>query len=461
MLIRFTVGNFLSFNEPQEFSMISGKVRSKSDHIYKDEKINILKLAAIFGANGSGKSNLINSMKFAQATLLDEIPTNAINDYCRMDEKNKYSPSTFEFEIKIGKKYYAYGFGIIVNSMSIVEEWLYEIGQNASEQEIFVRNVKEPNIKFGNVFNENIINQFNVYASGMVSDDNVLFLTELNRNKKDLYANNPPIKYLEDIYNWFNNKLTINYPNEPISHFSYFMDEKRKDETNEIISSLGLGINNCQIVDENLENLANYFPPNFLKEVLKDIEKKKIAAKKKKSPVEESTEVMLRGGHNFFFIKLDFDTGEHQVQKLQFEHEKKGVWFELSEESDGTLRMLDLVELIFAANSGSDKVYVIDEIDRSLHPQLTYKLIESYLKLVNKSELQLIVTTHEAHILDLNLLRRDEIWFVNKDKNGESSLYSLDQYNTRFDKRIDKAYLDGRYGGVPLFDEIFPMKGEN
>ena len=120
--------------------------------------------------------------------------------------------------------------------------------------------------------------------------------------------------------------------------------------------------------------------------------------------------------------------------------------------------MLDLIELIIAANYGSKSIYVIDEIDRSLHPQLTYKLIESYLRLVDKSELQLIFTTHESHILDLKLLRRDEIWFVNKNQEGESSLYSLEQYNERFDKKINKAYLDGRYGAVPLFDEIFPMK---
>ena len=169
---------------------------------------------------------------------------------------------------------------------------------------------------------------------------------------------------------------------------------------------------------------------------------------------------MLRGERNFFFLNVDQNNPEHKVQALQFEHGKNDIWFELNEESDGTRRMLDLVELIFAANSGSNRVYVIDEIDRSMHPQLTYKLIDTYLQLVNKSEMQLIVTTHETHILDLRLLRRDEVWFVDKNTDGESSLYSLDQYNERFDKKIDKAYLDGRYGGVPLFDKIYALKAE-
>ncbi|MEA3458555.1 MAG: AAA family ATPase [Candidatus Thermoplasmatota archaeon] len=200
-------------------------------------------------------------------------------------------------------------------------------------------------------------------------------------------------------------------------------------------------------------------PPHILKRLLEDINKKIITAKKKGDKLKGG--IMLRGKHNLLFLNVDQNTLEYKVQALQFEHAKNDIWFELNEESDGTQRMLDLVELIFAANSRSNKVYVIDEIDRSLHPQLTYRLIDTYLRLVDKSAMQLIVTTHEAHILDLRLLRRDEVWFVDKNTNGESSLYSLEQYNERFDKKIDKAYLDGRYGGVPLFDEISAIKAES
>ncbi|MFA5396982.1 MAG: AAA family ATPase [Methanogenium sp.] len=455
MLIRYTVGNFLSFNEPQEFSMISGKGTSKSDRLYKDKKVSLLKIAAIFGANASGKSNLIDSMKFAQLFIVKEIPIQVVNRYCKLYKENKAIPSTFEFEIKIDKKYYAYGFKIIVNKMSIVEEWLYEIG--SKEIKIFERSVKNKEINFGECFDKDILTKLQTYADSMASSDTILFLTEMNRNKGDLYKNHPKVKFLEDIYKWFEENLKINYPNEPISHYSYLMDEKNKDEIYTLISSLGLGIKNCQIVNENIEYLENYMPKGLLKDLFEDLEKNKVKKQKSNKPKEE-TEIMLRGGSHLFFIKYSPEKERYIVQKLQFEHEKEGIWFDLNEESDGTRRMLDLIELIIAANYGSKSIYVIDEIDRSLHPQLTYKLIESYLRLVDKSELQLIFTTHESHILDLKLLRRDEIWFVNKNQEGESSLYSLEQYNERFDKKINKAYLDGRYGAVPLFDEIFPMK---
>jgi AAA15 family ATPase/GTPase len=126
----------------------------------------------------------------------------------------------------------------------------------------------------------------------------------------------------------------------------------------------------------------------------------------------------------------------------------------MSEESDGTIRLLDLLEILLV---GDGKTFIIDELDRCLHPSLIYKFIELYLETAKSKKVQLIVTTHESRLLDFNLLRRDEIWFINKDKAGESRIYSLEEYNERFDKKIDKAYLEGRYGGIPIFDTVFPI----
>ena len=118
------------------------------------------------------------------------------------------------------------------------------------------------------------------------------------------------------------------------------------------------------------------------------------------------------------------------------------------------MRMLDLIEILL---SNEPKTYVIDELDRCLHPSLTYKFVKSFLQLAAKRNVQLIVTTHESRLMDFDLLRRDEIWFVNKRENGTSDIYSLEEYNTRFDQKVDKAYLDGRYGGVPIFNTVFPV----
>ena len=112
---------------------------------------------------------------------------------------------------------------------------------------------------------------------------------------------------------------------------------------------------------------------------------------------------------------------------------------------------MDLIEILL---NSEDKVFVIDEIDRSLHPNLTYKFIELFLEIAEQKNVQLIVTTHEDAILDLELLRRDEVWFVEKDNKGKTELYSLEDFGPRFDKKILKAYLEGRYGAIPHFKKF-------
>jgi len=457
MLIRFTVKNFLSFNEEQEFSMISGKVRSKMHHIIKDRKLSLLKFAAIYGANASGKSNLVSAMDFARTTIVHEIPIDIMNDYCRTDPKNKDAPSSFEFEIKLANKVYAYGFDIVVSESSIYNEWLYELNQNGTQREIFVRDTQNKKVSFDKDFSKETRQNLDTYANNMISNDSVLFLTEMNRNKDDLYKKEKELIPLNEIYHWFKDQLVINYPNQLMSP-AYFMEDGNLTEINTAISSLGLGVRHVRFGIGDMDELRKFMSPVVIKKILEDLKKKNLESRKQGGQIKG---VMIRGDRAMFLLNIDPETQVEKLQKLVFDHEKEGISFDVSEESDGTRRVLDLIELLISAKIGSNKVYVIDEINRSLHPQLTYRLIAKFLELAKDTEIQLIVTTHEAHLMDFNLLRRDEIWFVDKNKDGDSSLYSLDQYNERFDKKISRAYLDGRYGGVPLFDKYFEMKLED
>ena len=141
--------------------------------------------------------------------------------------------------------------------------------------------------------------------------------------------------------------------------------------------------------------------------------------------------------------------GEIKVTKLGLIHNQRpNEVFELKDESDGTKRLFDLIPLI--GDFSKDFTIIIDEIDRSLHPKLAKKFFELFYKIEN-SKSQLIVTTHESSLLDLDLVRRDEIWFAEKDKNGASKLFSLNQFKVRYDSKVEKAYLLGRYGAIPIF----------
>jgi hypothetical protein len=132
--------------------------------------------------------------------------------------------------------------------------------------------------------------------------------------------------------------------------------------------------------------------------------------------------------------------------------------FPLSEESDGTQRLLDLIPALYQMQPGK-AVYFIDELDRSLHPMLVYKYLEYFLSACTRSPCQIIVTTHESHLLDLDLLRRDEIWFAEKDSSAATHLYALTEFNVRKDLQVRKAYLGGRFGAVPLLGGIDQLCG--
>ena len=123
--------------------------------------------------------------------------------------------------------------------------------------------------------------------------------------------------------------------------------------------------------------------------------------------------------------------------------------FQLSEESDGTVRLFDLLEILLDTEG---RTFLIDEFDRSLHPNLTQHFIKLFLDNAKSKNTQLIVTTHDVELMDLDLLRRDEIWFTQRKPNGTTELFSLDRYRTRFDKDIRTAYLKGAFEGVPRLE---------
>ena len=125
--------------------------------------------------------------------------------------------------------------------------------------------------------------------------------------------------------------------------------------------------------------------------------------------------------------------------------------FEYADESDGTQRLFDLIPLFYEHQG--NRVIFIDEIDRSLHTNLTRRFLELFYTLTEEADCQIIATTHDSNLLDLDLVRQDEIWFIKRLEDHSSQIYSLNRYKERYDKKIDKEYLLGRYDAVPVFDE--------
>lgn len=463
MLIRFRTSNFLSFDQEQELSMIAGNTKKKENHLIDENNLKLLKFSAIYGANASGKSNLLKAINFSKNIILGGIKANLANLYCRIKDSNKNKISSFEYEIKINNRFYAYGFDLMLSKNSIQAEWLYELDKSKDKEVLIYTRELNQDIKINNEYfdnNNEILSRLNVYHSDMKSQDTVLFLTVMNKNKETLYKDNPTnnVCILKDIFSWFVNSLIIIFPQVGLDNTPFFSSEESIEKINKLISTFGTGISECKVVDANFQELQAAIPPEILKNMINTIENAYM--NNQKNNEQNLQQASIRINREMYIIRKP-SLDEIKVEKIVLKHKNNDSQYAFSEESDGTQRLFDLIEILM--NKDSEKVYLIDELDRCFHPELTYKFIERFLKLTNSNS-QLIVTTHESRLLNFDLLRRDEIWFANREKNGPTDLYSLERYNERFDKKIDKAYLEGRYGGVPLFETLFPVgdvKDEN
>ena len=158
----------------------------------------------------------------------------------------------------------------------------------------------------------------------------------------------------------------------------------------------------------------------------------------------------------FFNIRINKNQ-EIEITTLVLKHNASLFDFSFEEESDGTKRLFDLIDMLM--NKEEDMIFVVDELERSLHPKLTEHFLKLFMDVHSNDKDQLLFTTHEDTIMDQELFRRDEIWFIKRDNRNSSKIYSLDRFKERYDKKLSKAYLEGRYGAIPIFKQFTFKKG--
>lgn len=442
----------MCFNNRSEFSMIPGKSRLLGHHKIKAKGANgidILKAAIIYGANASGKSGLIKSMKFAQEFILHGISAESTIPLkkFKLNSDSKLKPSRFEFEFKINNENYAYGFSL--DYKSVIEEWLYKINK-VNEKSIFERytdNKGKIDITFKNINFENAKEEQFLNFIGLGTRPNQLFLTECRQ--RNVFANVRNIESIFDAITWFNNVLTIIFPYSKLQGLE-FAFEKSSSLAKMIKSFMKLfdtGIDDIELKPVDFNKIEDISPK------IKDDLLSKIKS--------QSKMLITNGGNNITYALFKDKNSNLTAYKLNSKHRladtDKYEYFELNEESDGTQRLLDLIPALIDLFR-DDKVFIIDELDRSLHPILSNNLIDIFLANTTNIHSQLIVTTHESSLLDLKKIRKDEIWFVEKNRLGETCLYSLEEFKPRFDKEIRKNYLLGRFGAIPninVFDKEY------
>ncbi len=448
MLIRFVVENFLSFKDEVEFSMLAGESDEHPDHVHKVRDMRILKTGVIFGANASGKTNLIKAMSFAQnfitsGTLKTEYL--GLTPFL-LDGESAAKPSEFLFEIQCGiGQCFQYYFS--VDRQRVREESLHEIHPDGARM-LFERKTTadgKTDIEFDEIY---------VLASN--EDDPVdflpkagnprqLFLTQYKRLEVELEEQRIP--FLAHIYDWFDLTLVPVFPDSiPTQGIGLGMmkDDDLERRLKELIDVFDLGIDgfDLQPIEFNADrDLSDDFAQH-INEVVKQI------------PNDTDQRAIFGRYGNEQYLTVDA-ASNFSAYKLVTLHElpKDGgaVPFDLQAESDGTRRLLALLPALFRLHSGqSDHVFVIDELDRSLHTHLTYNVLDQFLTSSVKGRSQLIVTTHDTGLLDFDLLRRDVVWFIEKDRNNSSLLFSLEEFKLPDNMNIQKGYLGGRFGAIPI-----------
>lgn len=440
MLIRFVVSNFLSFDEEREFNMLAGTFKTHKHHVYSSGKLDLLKSAAIYGANGAGKSNLIKAIEFLQDIVEEGGIKKSVNEKkFKLNKANVEKPISFEIEFSFEKKIYSYG--VSLNQSVVTEEWLYESGVTTEGKMIFERKLT----KFGKQ-ELKLADKYQKTPKQKLLRE--LMEESLLKSGELLLSKSTELKIdsIESVHNFITKRLIIIYPNSKFQNFipQLVFSKKFNSFANELLKAFDTGVTELTVESIDIEKYFGSEDVELKAEII--------------GQLEDGDDIILnRENGSVLITKEDDKNIVKKMLALHLNNEGQDIPFDLENESDGTKRLLDFIPA-FDGILQHDVTFIIDEIDQSLHPALLKALVHKIMS-DETTKGQLIFTTHESNLLDLEIFRQDEIWFVEKDKKtGGSQLYSLSDFKPRYDLDIRKGYLKGRFGAIPFLARLEDLK---
>jgi AAA15 family ATPase/GTPase len=413
MLIEFRVSNFRSLRDEQVLSLITTKDTTLKDNNTMPSGIktapSLLRSAVMYGPNAGGKSNLIKALQYMRAIVIESAgmkPEQTFNvQPFRLDAVSNTSPTEFEIIFILEGIRYQYGFAL--TSQRVASEYLL-VYKNPKPQQWFRRHYNPETHKDDYEFGAGLKGQKIIWEESTRS--NALFLSmavQLNSEQ------------LRPVFNWFVNKLIIFNELTPLG--PQFSIERLQNSEGKLAICKFLTSADISIADISINTRRISGP---------------------------SVHFDLAAG------KTELRTDDQEVNELLFHHvtEKGKAVFNLNDESMGTRNLLFLAGPILDILE-KGMTLIIDELDNSLHSLLVRRLIELFQnQQSNPKGAQLIFSTHDVSLLDTELFRRDQIWFIEKDNEQASKLYPLSDFSPRKNEALQRGYLIGRYGALPFFD---------
>lgn len=408
MILEFSVKNFLSFKEKVTFSMIANSNKELNDNYVEIGGNKVLKSAAIYGANASGKSNLFKILTLVVLMLRssNSVDINAKLPLIpfKLDKGSVNKPSEFEIKFILDETRYVYGF--IADKDKIYDEYLYYY----------------PNGRETKIFDRTNINEYNYTQK----DEKILREIEAKNAQNKFFlatATNWNFDKTKAAYNFLTNGIGTCNNLEILKNMAYKMYETNpdylKDFAIDFLQKADFNIEDYQISQIDVPGEFLTAIPEFITKTLPD---------------------------------------KPKAYQVLFKHKNSDNYLSIDEESLGTQMIFAFIPFL-ADSLKNKKVLIIDELDKSLHPFLVQYIVEIFNDAeINKNGSQLIFNTHDTNLLDLNILRRDQIWFTEKNsETGESDLYSLSDFSVRKQENVEKGYMLGRYGAVPFIKNDFNL----
>lgn len=438
MLLYFSVNNFKSIKDELVLDMRPApRLRRHKRHVCRSEGVPVLRSSVIYGANASGKSNVVKAIQYLKLLVAGEHQTHKGIISFPFKITDKVEPNT-NFYIEFLVKGMQYVFSVTLNENNILEEFLYLVNKkNKDETCIYKRYLDDEGFYKveSDIFDSEDDESFEMFSLIKYTQKNKLFISEYV--EKELYEKIKSSRIILGARVFFDFMLQVVFPDTYYSNkCDDIVDEYKANVFSKVLNGYDTGING--IITKPI--VVDKIPSSLVNEAKEDLLK----------TGKESVSFQIEGDHIRFSFSESGDLLATKILTIRKTVEGKEIEFDLKDESDGTSRLFDLIPCIYGHDDDNDfnKVYVIDEFDRSLHPSISKDLVRKFLELAPENS-QLIVTTHESCLLDNDLLRRDEIWFIQKEDDMSSHLYSLNDYATRFDSDIEKAYLKGKFGAIP------------
>lgn len=418
MLIEFSVANYKSFREKQTLSMIAAPRLRKKDCVIKpnvagENLPGILKVAAIYGPNASGKSNLISATQVLRKIIR---PTQKIEKKLpvvpfKFDKELEGQPSEFEIQFIANNK--RYEFNVKLTKDRIFEEVLY---QHPADEPLYSRKYETNSYTYK--FSDSLEGGRELHEIWKdLTNPTRLFITQAVNNSSEEFSQ------LRIPYNWLYKGL-LPVDADTIDGLSSYVQQTAKKQP----EMCGQVAEFLQSVDVPVTKIRLESISEAIEEQLKELDEDSLEAIRKNI---ENTKTTLT--HKTDLGEADFDIEEESMGTKNL----IGFWL--------PWEMMSIEELF----SG----LVVDELDASLHPNIVASLVEQHIKRATKS--QLIFTTHDTHLMDTKLLRRDQLWLTERDMNGATTLTSIYDYEGRESEDVEKRYFEGRYRGLPILRKRF------